>query len=86
MRIRISFAILLIVAFLSLTISSCNDNLASDGYMEVGFPIVFYRIFNGKCFDCKFEQGFMILKFAFDISLLFVSVFVSDRLMKRILK
>jgi hypothetical protein len=48
---------------------------SNDGYNEIGFPLIFYRYFSGKCFSCK-ENGFFIEQLILDILFVFVIAFV----------
>jgi len=83
MKNRIILVFYIVVAFVILNVVfSCNQ-LASDGFLEVGFPFVFYREFNGKCFDCEFEQGFLIWKFLMNLLLLIVVVFTAEFFLKK---
>ena len=70
LRHRIYLKTFLVISFCWLIVSVLLSKFksSSDGYNEIGFPLVFYRSFSGKCFDCK-ETGFLLKGFFLDIAI-----------------
>ena len=62
------FATWAIVLFLT-----SKDDMASDGFLEIGFPSVFYRGFSGKAIDPDtLELGFNLENLLLDLLLVVV--------------
>jgi hypothetical protein len=78
MQRRTGFLKLLLVVFicwLAISYLLGKFEASSDGYNEIGIPFPFYRVFNGKCFDCK-QSGLLVGGLVFDVLVLMCIVLI----------
>ena|SRR5688500_10183645 len=75
-----------IVIFFILTVLTMKNEGSSDGISSYGFPLAFYKIFNGKCNNCYDQYGFKILSLLADIGLTVVVVFFAIQLKRKFLR
>lgn len=72
---KISIFVILII-WVFLTLLSSKGVLAADGVFEIGFPIPFYRSFNGKGNREALDLGFDPIDFVFDVFCLIITFFI----------
>lgn len=65
-----AFVITLIIQT-ALTTAFMKTGLSSDGFLEVGFPFIFYKRTNGKAFNPE-ELGFSYKAFTIDLVFLVI--------------
>lgn len=84
LRYRIYIKTFLVISFCWLIVSILLSKFksSSDGYNEIGFPLVFYRSFSGKCRDCK-ETGFLLKGFFLDIAIVVAIALVLQILIRK---
>lgn len=74
MKKYIVYTMYVFIVFALVNMLSFQNNLASDGFLEIGFPFVFYRDYHGKIFDCQVELGFSIWRLLLNFSITLVVV------------
>ncbi len=79
----ILISLIILIVFGLLNVVSYDNQLASDGLLEVGFPFVFYREFNGKCFDCQVSEGMFYWKLTANLCIPIFLITITNMLIKR---
>ena len=78
---------ILLIVFLSwilLLIMTSKNKMSSDGFLEVGFPFIFYRGFSGKGNYAELDLGLRYGKLIIDVLIFFsIAVGVSKLLSLR---
>ena len=66
---KIYFSLFILWGIISLI--TAKDNLASDGYLEIGFPFTFYIDFHGKSSN-HINTGLDIIQLIYNLSILLI--------------
>ena len=59
--------ILFSIIFVFCNALSCRHKSHYDGTDTLGFPLIYYKFFGGKCENCYGDNGFNIIFFLIDV-------------------
>lgn len=72
-----------LIVQIALSILFMKNELASDGYLEFGFPFKMYRTINGKVFNNP-ETGFLYVGFFLNVAVILLFSISTIFLLKKV--